>query len=77
MLKELDKAWNSIEDERFKGENPACDRIQDEIEKIFCDLSDEKLKEILLNMKEDKLEQITFVLESIADDRPLVEEFIR
>lgn len=77
LLKELDKAWNSSEDERFKGENPACDRIQDEIEKKFNNLSDEELKEILQSIQEDKLEQIAFVLESIADNRSFVEKFIR
>ena len=76
LLDELNILWNSSEDERYKGEHPGCDRLHEEIEEEFRKISEEELKGILDNLPEEQVEQLVFVLESMADEYPFMEDYL-
>lgn len=77
LLSELDALWNASEDERCKGEHPGCARLQEEIEEAFKGLTEDELRETLDNLPDEQMEQIAFVLESMADERPFVEKYLK
>lgn len=76
LLSELDVLWNASEDPRFKGENPGCDRIQEEIAKIFQKMDDNKISKVLDNMPQEQIEQVIFILEGMAETRPFVNKYL-
>lgn len=76
LLDELDKAWNDIDDPRYKGENPRCSEIDDILIPLFEKMDDDELLKILNNIPKSKLEQIKFVLEYVVDTKEWVRAFI-
>lgn len=76
LLDELDKAWNDIDDPRWKGENPKCLEINDILIPLFKKMDDDELLKILSNIPESKLEQILFALEYVVDTKECVRPFI-
>lgn len=76
LLDELDKAWNDIDDPRYKGENPRCSEIDDILIPLFEKMDDDELLKILNNIPKSKLEQIKFTLEYVVDTKEWVRAFI-
>ena len=76
LLDELDKAWNDIDDPRWKGENPKCLEINDILIPLFKKMDDDELLKILSDIPESKLEQIKFALEYVVDTKECVRSFI-
>lgn len=76
LLGELNILWNSSEDERYKGEHPGCDRLHKEIEEELRKMDEEEIRDILDNLPEGQMEQLVFVLESMVDDYPFMENYL-
>lgn len=76
LLNKLNELWNSSDDERYKGENPACVDVLDSIEEEFQNMTDDKIKEVLDNMSEGQIEQLLSVFEDMVDDRAFMQEYI-
>ncbi len=76
LLDELDKAWNDIDDPRYKGENPRCSEINDILIPLFGKMDDDELLKILNGIPKSKLEQILFALEYVVDTKEWVRAFI-
>lgn len=77
LLEKLNSLWNSSDDERFKGENPACIDVLEEIEEKFQNMDDEEIKEILENLSGEQLEQLFSVFEDMVDDKPFLKKFMQ
>ncbi len=76
LFEKLDSLWNSSEDPRFNGENPACADVLDEIEESFQNMTDKEIIEVLDNLSEEQLEQIASVFEDMVDERPFMEDYM-
>lgn len=76
LFEQLNNLWNSSDDTRFNGENPACADVLDEIEEKFQNMTDEEIIEVLDSLSDEQLEQIASVFEDMVDDRPFMEDYM-
>ena len=76
LLEKLNELWNSSDDERFKGENPACVGVLESVEEEFSNMTDEEIKEVLDGLPEEQLEQLLSVFEDMVDEREFMAEYI-
>lgn len=76
LLEELDKLWNSSDDERYKGENPACSDVLNAIENKFLDMTDDEIKKVLDGLSDEQLEQLFLVFEDMVDEREFMEGYM-
>jgi hypothetical protein len=76
LLEKLNNLWNSSDDERFKGENPACVSVLESIEKKFSNMTDDEIREVLNGLSEEQLEQLTSVFEDMVDERGFMTEYL-
>ena len=77
LLEKLNELWNSSEDERFKGENPACDEVLEAIGAEFVSMEDDTIIEILDGLTQEQLEQLQSVFEDLVDERDVFENYIQ
>lgn len=76
LFKKLDTLWNSSEDPRFRGENPECVDVLEEIEEKFQSMTDEEIIEALDNLAEEQWEQLLPVFEDMVDERAFMENYM-
>lgn len=76
LIEELDKLWNSSDDERYKGENPACADVLNAIENKFLDMTDDEIKKVLDGLSDEQLEQLFSVFEDMVDEREFMEGYM-
>jgi hypothetical protein len=76
LFEELDKLWNSSDDPRYKGENPACYIVLDEIEKNFLTMSDDEIKEALDSLPKERYEQLYAVFQDMIDEHEFMKDYI-
>lgn len=76
LLEKLNELWNSSDDERYKGENPACTDILNSIESEFSNMTDDEIKGILDGLPEEQLEQLLSVFEDMVDEREFMADYM-
>lgn len=67
LMKELHAVWWN-EDKRIRGENPACDRIWDEIEAKLRGMDTDEMFAQLEQLSQLQLEEILSVLDNLWED---------
>lgn len=75
LLAELHTLWWTT-DYRYRGENPACDRVLDAIQARLELMDTRAIDGQLSRMTVLQLEEILPVLDNMVDDFPLMEKYI-
>ena len=67
-LSQLGDIWNSTDDERLKGENPAFDRVLDDISPLIKSLSRKNLIDLLEKLDNEQKDMLLPILEELIEE---------
>lgn len=73
LFKKLAVSWN-ISGPEFKGEDPSCYELQNNILEELKQLDEEDVISILEGLTDEQLEQITSIIEEIIAEFPTTEK---